>query len=446
MAGLEEPYLKKIYSKVAAESAEDLIFRNNALFELGLLYLEKCDFRNASDCLEKVKTEALQFHLYDNYFRAVSHLLRIASERLDYSRSGSLLNEALQVNESISKTYRRFLSKLYYNQGVEASYRKQVDESMQHFLKAKEVAIEVLATEELLPKERAELQRDLFAARYGVAVALDDLKRSEEAIQQATDLYRDIQEFSHSDAAEGVVFSELEASVLVLQGHAHLKLLQFTQALEKFWTAHGILKQHRSWNFYYYVLLGLGMTYKATGEKERAQIFFDLIRDAVKDLELNSIKRILKRVSEESSPDQGPKLMIDRERKVVIEGTLGEIHFDRRFVLLEILYLLSGSPGKVFSKEDLVSKIWNESYNPMVHDSKVYTSISRLRKLIEPDFRHPVYVLNERDGYTFNPIVTFEEVRSRLRGPAGASVADPKLDKDLGKNVQTRGDAHETHI
>jgi DNA-binding winged helix-turn-helix (wHTH) protein len=112
---------------------------------------------------------------------------------------------------------------------------------------------------------------------------------------------------------------------------------------------------------------------------------------------------------------------VDRERKVIIESQIGEVHFERRFVLLEIFYLLAATPGKVFTKEDLVDKIWRESYNPMIHDSKVYTSISRLRKLIEPDFKRPVYILNERDGYAFNPAVQLEEVSSRLRKVGGQS-------------------------
>jgi len=113
---------------------------------------------------------------------------------------------------------------------------------------------------------------------------------------------------------------------------------------------------------------------------------------------------------------------------VIIESKIGEVHFERRFVLLEIFYLLASQPGKVFSKEDLVDKIWRESYNPMIHDSKVYTSISRLRKLIEPDFKRPVYILNERDGYAFNAAVQLEEMSPRLR-KSGVGSAD-----SLGSN------------
>jgi DNA-binding winged helix-turn-helix (wHTH) protein len=197
------------------------------------------------------------------------------------------------------------------------------------------------------------------------------------------------------------------------------------KALDRYWSAHGILKAHRNWSYYYYVLLGLGRTYLEMGNTERAQIFFDLINDAISDLELNALKQLLERVSKSLVDTDQNRLVIDRERKVIVEPTLGEVHFERRFVLLEILYLLASQPGKVFTKEELVDKIWRESYNPMIHDSKVYTSISRLRKLIEPDFRRPIYILNERDGYAFNSAVLVEEVGNRnRRGPGSGDKKD----------------------
>ena len=55
--------------------------------------------------------------------------------------------------------------------------------------------------------------------------------------------------------------------------------------------------------------------------------------------------------------------------------------------------------------------IWKDEYNPLIHDKLIYTSVSRLRKLIEPsengksrgDKRK--YLLRGKDGYTFNPAV-----------------------------------------
>lgn len=415
--------LKKIYSKVSAENADDLIFRNHALFELGQLYFEKCDFPNAVDCLEKVKTEALQFHLYDNYFRSIAYLLRIHAERLDFDKHQSLIREVLQVGSSLTG-YARYLPKLQYNQGIAAVYRNASDEAQVHFTEASRLLTELLASGSVSGREREEAIRDSLMVRYSLAILQKARKEHMEALAATSKLLKEIDELTHGERAlEHVQLYDVEATLLVLEGQCYRELADYQRALDRLWAAHSLLKSHRNWSHYYYVLLGLGRTYQAMGNHERAQIFFDLISDAISNLELNELKQLLERVSR-SGTDRTNRLLIDRERKVVIESKLGEIHFERRFVLLEILYLLASQPGKVFTKEELVDKIWRESYNPMIHDSKVYTSISRLRKLIEPDFRKPIYILNERDGYAFSPAVQLEDVSPRLRNKSGSGAGN----------------------
>lgn len=408
--------LKKIYAKVNAENAEDLIFRNHALFELGQLYLEKCDFPNAVDCFEKVKTEALQFHLYDNYFRAIACLLRIHAERLDFGKYDSLIREVVQVGSSLTG-YKRYEPKIHYKQGIAASYRGHKDEARIHFGQSRLLLEALLKDDTLSKKDREDVHRDLLSSRYALAMLEKDQGNPQLALKQADELLKEIEELNHgTQAFEHMHLHDIEASLHILRGQCYRELGDPNKSLDCFWTAHSILKTYRSWSNYYYVLLGLGRAYLALGNNERAQIFFDLIADAVGNLELNALKKMLERVSVGTQPNRN-RLMVDRERKVIIESKIGEVHFERRFVLLEIFYLLASQPGKVFSKEDLVDRIWRESYNPMIHDSKVYTSISRLRKLIEPDFKRPVYILNERDGYAFNAAVQLEEVSPRLRKP-----------------------------
>lgn len=407
--------LKKIYSKVSAENAEDLIFRNHALFELGQLYVEKCDFPNAVDCFEKVKTEALQFHLYENYFRSINSLLRIHAERLDFDKCESLVREISQVGSSL-KTFKRYQPKIEFNQGVAAMHRSEPVTARVHFDQASAHVEDLLKDETVAKRDREELIRDRLLSRYCVAMLDIDDKKQKQALEQFDLLLQEIYDLTHGENSfEFQQLHDLEASITIMQGHCHRELGEPQKALDRFWSAHGILKSHRNWGTYYYVLLGLGETYMALGNSERGQIFFDLVADAVSDLELNRLKRHLDRVSRVAVSDVGNRLLIDRERKVIIEPKIGEVHFERRFVLLEIFYLLASQPGKIFSKEDLVDKIWRESYNPMIHDSKVYTSISRLRKLIEPDFKRPIYILNERDGYAFSSTVVLEEVSSRNR-------------------------------
>jgi DNA-binding winged helix-turn-helix (wHTH) protein len=436
---LEGSGLKKIYSKVSAESAEDLIFRNHALFELGQLYMEKCDFPNAVDCFEKVKTEALQFHLYDNYFKAIACLLRIHAERLDFSKYESLIREMTQVGSSLTG-YKRYEPKIHYKQGIAASYRHNYVEARVQFSQSKLLTEELMRDVAVVGAEREDMIRDLLSARYALAMLEKDEKNPALALKLADELLKELEELKHgANALEHVQLSDIEASVVILQGHCLRDIGDPLKALDRYWSAHSILKSHRNWSHYYYVLLGLGRAYQALGNEERAQIFFDLIADAIGNLELNALKNSLERVSK-SGLESRNRLMIDRERKVIIEPKIGEVHFERRFVLLEIFYLLAMSPGRVFSKEDLVDKIWRESYNPMIHDSKVYTSISRLRKLIEPDFKRPIYILNERDGYAFNPSVQLEEVSPRLRRSGSVAATDPVSAGDQAARVG-RGEA-----
>lgn len=422
---MEGSGLKKIYSKVSAENAEDLIFRNHALFELGQLYVEKCDFPNAVDCFEKVKTEALQFHLYDNYFRSINSLLRIHAERLDFDKCESLMREIAQVGSSL-KSFKRYQPKIDFNQGVAAMHRNEPVLARVHFEQSSASIAELLKDESISKRDREELIRDSLVNRYCIATLDKDSKNPAVALKHTEDLIQEIYDLTHGERAfEFQQLHDLEATITILQGHCLRDLGEPQKALDRYWAAHSILKSHRNWGNYYYVLLGLGQAYVALGNAERAQIFFDLIADAVSDLELNRLKRVLDKVSK-VTVDHGNRLLIDRERKVIIEPKIGEVHFERRFVLLEIFYLLASQPGKIYSKEDLVDKIWRESYNPMIHDSKVYTSISRLRKLIEPDFKRPIYILNERDGYAFSATVVLEEVSSRVRKASpGGSVEGP---------------------
>ena len=56
----------------------------------------------------------------------------------------------------------------------------------------------------------------------------------------------------------------------------------------------------------------------------------------------------------------------------------------------------------------LAKSIWKDEYNPLIHDKLIYTSISRLRKLIEPKENSETkrkYIIRGKDGYTFNPDV-----------------------------------------
>ncbi len=85
-------------------------------------------------------------------------------------------------------------------------------------------------------------------------------------------------------------------------------------------------------------------------------------------------------------------------RKKGVELDLTQKEFD-------LLRLFASAPGKVFSREELMEKVWNyEYYGDM---RTVDVTIRRLRGKLEDDAANPTYVLTRRGvGYYFNGDLT----------------------------------------
>ena len=67
-----------------------------------------------------------------------------------------------------------------------------------------------------------------------------------------------------------------------------------------------------------------------------------------------------------------------------------------------MLYCMAKSPGRVFTREELYTAVWNETYP--YGSNTVDNTIFRLRKKIEPDPKHPVYIETVHGvGYRFLP-------------------------------------------
>ena len=89
---------------------------------------------------------------------------------------------------------------------------------------------------------------------------------------------------------------------------------------------------------------------------------------------------------------------IDYDKKQVqLAGTPVKLT-PREYQLLE---LLSQNRGKVVTKDMILEKVW-DSRGVFVDDNTVNVTLNRLKKKIEPDSSHPLYVRNIFGlGYTF---------------------------------------------
>jgi DNA-binding winged helix-turn-helix (wHTH) protein len=194
----------------------------------------------------------------------------------------------------------------------------------------------------------------------------------------------------------------LKSSMHLLWGNAQRELGDYLLSLSHYDQSLKHLHQKGCWNLHNYVMLNMGRTLKKMGEFSKALMLFNIIQNSLSEGTFQHLKGLV--YSEVSDVnDSSVDLYLDRHNRVIHEKTLGVIDFKHRFVLLEILFLLALNPGTYYNKEQLAKMVWKDEYNPLIHDKLIYTSISRLRKLIEPKNGKRQYVIRGKDGYTFNP-------------------------------------------
>ncbi|NCN95771.1 MAG: hypothetical protein GW917_03540 [Bdellovibrionales bacterium] len=106
----------------------------------------------------------------------------------------------------------------------------------------------------------------------------------------------------------------------------------------------------------------------------------------------------------------------EREQVLFVKGQ--KISLDGRSVLSNLVRIFLQNYDSDLSKEGLALIAWKESYHPLYHDNRIYTSIKRLRQLINPklgvDFieaRDSAYAI--RRDLSFAWIANYE-TRARL--------------------------------
>jgi len=118
---------------------------------------------------------------------------------------------------------------------------------------------------------------------------------------------------------------------------------------------------------------------------------------------VKAILRRLKTLNGDSDSKSEENLSIENlaidliKRKVL----LNETKLDLTPKEFDLLVLLVSKPGRVYSRNDLLDKVWGYSFNGYEHT--VNSHINRLRAKIEPDINNPKYILTSWGvGYKFN--------------------------------------------
>ncbi len=345
--------------------------------ELGRLYYERCDFVTA---IEKYRESAEIYFAEKNfaaYLECQNRVLRMYAERED-NEAIRVLKEKLQ--DLVLKEGFELNAKTYYTLGICAAYKNQLDVGLDYFQKSLAIA---LAKDD---------KTDICYAINGLSIMYYRLDRLPEALKEIYNL----QVF---DQVLPIV--ELRLSSQMLNAHILRKMKKYDQALEILWECYGTLREAKNMFSYLCLLYGMGLTYKEAGELDLARMYLQLAIKSVDPVNLPilyaQIETQLKEMGLAAKEDFD--LVFDSINNSVVEKKKGKVDFKNQFILLDMLRLFMKTPGQIYPKEALVKQIWKQDYDPNVHDNKIYVTIKRLRKLIEPDFDKPKYIFRAKNGY-----------------------------------------------
>ena len=353
---------------------------NEATLELATLYYERCDFGIA---VEKFKDAAEGFFIenrYDLYLKCQNHLLRIFAEREEHE---NIRVTKERIQDLVLKEGFELTAKTYYTLGICASYKGQFDVALDYFQKSLAISL------------AADHKPDICYAINGLARTYYALDRLSEALKEIYNLQVFFQV---------IPLRDLKISSQMLNGQIFRKMKKYDQALEIFWECYDLVRVEKNMFIYLSLLYGMAITYKEAGETDMARMYLKLAKKSADPDNLKYLSRHIEIQLSEMGIATGEDydLIFDAVSNSVMEKKKGRVDFKNQFILLDMLRLFMKQPGAVHSKENLVKQVWKQDYDPAVHDNKIYVTIKRLRKLIEPDYEKPKYIFRAKNGYYLN--------------------------------------------
>ena len=363
------------FSSVATKSDKP-----ESSYEIGKLYFERGDFRVAIEKICDAATYFYQDKQFDSFLKCQNMLLRMYAE-MEESEKIKGIKESLQdlvLNKNVELN-----AKTYYTLALCASYKNQHKMALEYLEKSLALALS------------SDNKEDICYAIHGLAIVYHFLGRYDDALKEIYNLQVFFQVMD---------LPELRLSSQVLNGHILLKMKKYEQALDVFWQCYDILKEQKNLYMYVSLLFAMGITYADSGEVDLGRMYLTLAKRSVDPADLRylsrSIDERLKRLG--AMEDSEYDIVFNSSTNTVMEKKKGKVDFKNQFILLDMLRLFLKNPGEVYTKEALVERVWKQEYDPAVHDNKIYVTIKRLRKMIEPDYDKPKYIYRAKNGYYLN--------------------------------------------
>ena len=360
--------------------AESQKTKQDIFFELGELYCERTDFERSCENFEKAaKIFGSEGNLV-RYVECLNFLLRMYVESENFTDL-ERIKENVRDLEKNSKA--QLTAKTFYTLGRCASYEAKYDEAIQYLKRSLSLAL------------KKDSKEDMCFAINGLAIVYSERGFYDKALKEIDNL-RDILQVSPSP--------KIQFSSLLLNGRIQKALGKPQEALEIFWKCYALLKDQKNVSMQINLLYHMGSTYRDLKEDTMARLYFKLAKKMIDPKSLKSLDRAISEglTSMGSDENAGYDLVFQKAARSVLEKRKGKIDFRNQFILLDLLRLFVSNPGRVYSKEHLAHQVWQQNYDPRVHDNKIYVTIKRLRQIIEPDLGKPKYIFRTKNGYYLN--------------------------------------------
>jgi DNA-binding winged helix-turn-helix (wHTH) protein len=333
---------------------------------------------------------------YENLVEVIHLLLRCYAESLNFEKIEHYKNVILNLVERDGVL---LTGKTYYILALCSSYINQDANGLEFCQKALSLAI------------AHDDKETICSALLGISISYYFLNRLEDALKEMYNL----QVFMNV-----LDLPQIRISSLMLKGQIYRKLGKHDKSLDELWCCYDLLKGHKNLYASLSLFYGMALTYKDMGQIDEAMKYLKLAHKAIDPKNLKKLSQSVESLIEtigESTEKPRFDIVYNSAKHLVMEKNKGRIDFNNQFILLDLLELFLANQGESFSKEQLVKIVWKQTYNPDVHDNKIYVTIKRLRQLIEPDIEKPKYIFRSKNGYYFS-----KESRVQLMTEKGVTV------------------------
>jgi tetratricopeptide (TPR) repeat protein len=356
-------------------------------FEQGLFAYHRGDYSLALKDFEKSCDAALVSRNFPRYVEACTYVLRILAEREEFAKIDRIEQHVLKILAAadVSELSSRLKSRALYVIGICNCYQaSRHEQAMRRFREAIDFAM------------LGDDKEALAAPLYGAATAMYAGNHLDEALRELDRL--------------GVLLSCLKVPDITSASHLLRAMVLRNQgvldeALASAWKSFESLKHHPHLVLYLHTLCVLGTIYIKKGDANSARLYLELAERGMKREEFPRVARLVDEAIATLGSDGhcAFDLIFDARTGLLNEKSKGEVRFEGQFILRDLLRVFLENPGVVFTKDELVRRVWRETYNPKIHDNKIYVTIKRLRQLLESSDGKSDYILRAKTGYFLNP-------------------------------------------